>query len=309
MEQLLNLLAGTYLGALESGAHTLATYSLPILAVAALVNFYREWWPVVLRGGSQMGEALGQFLLLVVTVGFYQWLILHLWDLGQAAFDTFAQWGMLGSGNGLSAQQLRNPGFIMALGMQLAFPLAEQASWFSWVWQSVNLVVHPSDWIMAICIVLAFLAIAAHHLFLLVEFYLALMCAAVLVPWGIWRTTAHLAEFSLGWITGALIRALVSCVMIGLSLPLFDQIRTPPTSTSAFDVLTYVQAATPVFGSVIFAILCWVLPSRAARLAGGASLGLTASTVMSGAMTTVRFGQMSAGVVQGTSRMLRAVGI
>ena len=308
MDLLLNLLAGSYLSALEAGARALAIYGLPILSVAALIQFHRDWWPLVMSGGSHLGDALGHLLMLLVSIGFYMWLILHLWDLGQALFDTFAQWGMLGSGNGITSEQLRNPGFLMDIGTRLAFPVAEQASWLQKVWQGINLAFSPGEWIVVLAILAAFAGIAVHHLFLLVEFYLALMCGNVLIGWGFWRLTAHFAEFSLGWITGSLIRTLVSCIMIGIAVPLFQQIRTPPTSTGALDVLTYIQMAQPVIGSLIFAVLAWVLPARTARMAGAATLGLTGSTVASAAMTITRFGTMSAGAIRGTSAMLRRVG-
>ena len=309
MGALINLLAGAYLSALETGAQALAQYAIPILSVAALIQLYREWWPVMLSGGSQLGDALGHLLFLAVTTGFYMWVLVHLWEMGQAAFDTFATWGMLGGGNGLSSEQLRNPGFILDIGLRVAFPLAEQATWYQKIWQGLNLAFAPSEWLQVLAITLAFAAIAVHHLFMLVEFYLALMCGQVLIGWGIWRTTTHFAEFSLGWITGALIRALVSCTMLGLSIPLFEQLRLPPPATGGvFDVMTYIQTATPVIGSLIFAVLAWVLPAKAARLAGGASLGLTGSTIASAAMTTTRFVQMSTGVARGTSAMLRRVG-
>lgn len=306
MDQLLNLLTSTYLSALETGARALATYALPILGGAALIQFHREWWPVVVQGGGHLGEALGQFVFMLVSLGFYMWLLINLWTIGQAAFDTFVQWGMLGGAQGLTSAQLRNPGFIMDIGLRVAFPMAEQATWFQKVWAGVQMAFAPSEWLMVVAILTAFLAIAVHHLFMLVEFYLALMCGQVLIGWGIWKTTAHFAEFSLGWITGGLIRALVSCTMIGLSVPLFAQLRVPPTSTGLFDVMTYVQMATPVAGSIVFAVLAWVLPARAARMAGSAALGLTGSTIASAAMTTTRFAMMSTGVVRGTSRLLAA---
>jgi P-type conjugative transfer protein TrbL len=308
VEALLNLIAGAYLGALEQGARALAIYALPILGIAALIQFQREWWPVMLQGGSQIGDALGHLLFLVVTVGFYMWLLIHLWDLGQAAFDTFIGWGLLGAGNTVTTAQIRNPGFLLTIGLKIAFPLAEQATWWEKVVQGIGLMLNPGEWLVVVAIMVAFSALAVHHLFLLVEFYLALLCGEVLIGWGIWRTTAHFAEFSLGWLTGSLIRALVSCVVIGIAIPLFQYLRTPPTSTSPFDVLTYVQTGLPVVGAFIFAVLGWYLPSMAARMAGGFSLGLTGSTVASAAMTTLRFSQMSTGVVRGTSQLMRRAG-
>jgi P-type conjugative transfer protein TrbL len=305
VDTLLNLLAGAYLNALEAGARSLTLYAIPILSVAAIAQWHREWWGVVLSGGSQIGDALGHLLFMVVTTGFYLWLLVHLWEIGQAAFDTFAQWGMLGSGHGLTTDQLRNPGFILERGLKLAFPVADQASFLEKAWKAVGLVVSPKEWGMALAIVLAFLAIAVHHLFLLVEFYMALMCGHVLIGWGMWKVTAHFAEFSLGWITGALIRTLVSCTIIGISIPLFDLIRQVPTAGSPFEVMTYVNNVTPVVGSLVFAVLAWVLPARAARMAGGASLGLTGSTIASSAMTLTRFGTMTYGAIRGTSQLMR----
>ena len=305
MEAIINLLAGAYLGALEAGARALTVYALPILGIAAFVQFHREWWPVVMSGGSQVGEALGHFVFMLITVGFYMWLILHLWDIGQAAFDTFVQWGMLGGGNGLSSAQLRNPGFILDIGFQVAFRLADQATWFQKILAYANLVISPMEWFIVAGILVAFLAIAVHHLFMLIEFYLALMCGHVLIGWGIWRTTAHFGEFALGWITGSLIRAMVSCAMIGISIPLFDNLRAAAIPGS-LQVMTHVEVFTPLVGSFIFAVLAWVLPARAARMASGATLGLTGSTIASAAMTTGRFVMMTAGAVRGTSKMVAA---
>jgi type IV secretion system protein TrbL len=304
MEAIINLLAGSYLGALETGARALAVYALPILGIAAFIQFHREWWPVVLSGGGQMGEALGHFLFMIVTVGFYMWAISNLWDLGMAAFDTFVQWGLLGSGNGLSSAQLRNPGFIMHIGYQVAFPVAEQATWYERILAYASQAVNPREWVIVLGILVAFAGITVHHLFMLVEFYLALMCGHVLIGWGIWRTTAHFGEFALGWITGSLIRALVSCTMLGISLPLFETLRAAGVPAGEFKVLTHVEVFTPLVGSFIFAVLAWVLPARAARMASGATLGLTGSTVASAAMTTSRFTMMTAGAVRGMSQML-----
>jgi type IV secretory pathway TrbL component len=68
---------------------------------------------------------------------------------------------------------------------------------------------------------------------------LAVMLASVLIPWGIWRLTAGIAEFSLGWLTGSLIRALVSSAMVGIATPLFDLLNQPVPGTGFFHIPSF----------------------------------------------------------------------
>jgi len=129
----------------------------------------------------------------------------------------------------------------------------------------------------------------------------AVMLASVLIPWGIWRMTAGLAEFSLGWLTGGLMRALVSSAMVGIATPLFDLLNQPMPSTGYFSVP---QTLLLLCCSLIYLILCWTIPSLASRLAGQASLGLTGSTLTSGAMGLARFGFMASGLSSTVSRVI-----
>ena len=48
------------------------------------------------------------------------------------------------------------------------------------------------------------------------------MVGAVLIPFGIFGPTAFLTEFCIGWITGGLLRVLVTAVMVGMGFPLFS---------------------------------------------------------------------------------------
>jgi len=136
---------------------------------------------------------------------------------------------------------------------------------------------------------------------MLIEYHLAVMLASVLIPWGIWRLTAGIAEFSLGWLTGSLIRALVSSAMVGIATPLFDLLNQPVPGTGFF---TFPQTFVLVGASFIYLVLCWTIPSLASRLAGQASLGLTGSTLTSAAMGAARFGMMLTGMASTASRVI-----
>jgi type IV secretion system protein TrbL len=149
--------------------------------------------------------------------------------------------------------------------------------------------------------VLSFIAITAHHMMMMIEYNLAVMLATVLVPWGIWRASAGIAEFGLGWLTGSLIRALVSSALIGIATPTFALLNRPIPGTGYY---TLSQTFILLGGAIIYLVLAWVIPANAARMAGQASLGLTGSTLMAAAMTTARFGMMAAGIGSTVTRVI-----
>jgi type IV secretory pathway TrbL component len=67
--------------------------------------------------------------------------------------------------------------------------------------------------------------IALHLMMTIIEFHLAVMAATVLLPWGVLQPTAFFAEFSLGWVTGGLVRVLLTSAMIGIATPLFASVK------------------------------------------------------------------------------------
>jgi type IV secretory pathway TrbL component len=169
------------------------------------------------------------------------------------------------------------------------------------VQSTIKLAAHPGDLIAYWAIILSFLGITLHVTMMLVEFYLAVLVSSVLIPWGIWRLTSGIAEFSIGWLMGALIRALVTAAMVGVATPTFDQLNQPVPGTGFF---TFAQTFRLVGGSLLYLLLAWQIPTRAATLAGQASLGLTGSTIVSGAMGGARFGMMVSGLVNSGARVI-----
>jgi hypothetical protein len=115
--------------------------------------------------------------------------------------------------------------------------------------------------------------------------------------------TAFFTEFSIGWITGGLVRVLVTTAMVGIAQPLFSSLATPLTAGG--DPTLYGGLMTALV-SLIFAILSWVIPGRAAHIAGrGVSLALTASTVVSSAAGAGRGALVLTSAIRGVSHMMR----
>src|SRR6266404_1337736 len=76
--QLLNDIVSAFVAALEAGTVTLGQYSFGLLAIAATLAFYLQIVPQVASGGTGVGEALAGFLLLLLKIGTFYWLLLHL---------------------------------------------------------------------------------------------------------------------------------------------------------------------------------------------------------------------------------------
>ena len=301
MLTLIDDITGTFLRALQAGQGTLATFSLAILGICAVISYYREYSVTVMSSGAGTGDALAHGLMLIFAAGCYLFLLTLLFPIANAALDTVFFWGFLGSGSDLSGAALRTPSFIFETGLKAARPIADFDTWFRAAQSTVRLAAHPGDLIAYWCIVLSFLAITVHTAMMLVEFYLALMLASVLIPWGVWRLTSGLAEFSLGWLTGALIRALVTAALVGIATTTFKALAQPVPAAGFFSIA---QTFRLVGGSLLYLVFCWVIPVQASRLAGQASLGLTGSTLATAAMGSARFGLMVSSLTTSTARVI-----
>jgi type IV secretory pathway TrbL component len=295
-----------FLAALQAGGQNLGTYSLAILSFCALIAYHKEYAMVVMQG-TGLGDALAGLLVFAMTMIAYYWVMVNLFPMAEAALATAIQWGLQGTGGTtLTMEMIKKPSFIMTEGLKAAYPVAEQATWFEQIKQTLRMLNHPGDMVAYWFVVLAFLAITAHHMMMLIEYHLAVICAAVLIPWGLWSATASIGEFSVGWLTGAFIRALVSTAMVGIATPLFGLLNKP-----AEGFITLYNTGMLVGGAFLFAVLAWVIPARAAGIASrGMSLALHGGTVTAAAMSFARFGMMAHGVgaavTRAHSRMMAA---
>jgi hypothetical protein len=289
MFTLIDAITAGFLGAIDAGQQALAVFALPILAICALISYYREYSATVMSSGAGLGDYLAHALLLIFATGCYMFVLLQLFAIAQAALDTVFFWGLLGAGGGVSSAQLSQPSFIFEAGMKAAKPIADFDTWFRAAYSAVRLVANPTDLISYWLIIASFAGITLHTMMMLIEYHLAVML------------TSGIAEFSLGWLTGSLIRALVSSAMVGIATPLFDLLNQPLPSTGFFSIP---QTFLLLCSSVMYLILCWTVPSLASRLAGQASLGLTGSTLTSAAMGLARFSLMATGMANTASRVI-----
>ncbi len=303
--QILNDIVSAFVQALQAGTTTLTSYAFPLLAITATVAFYFQVGPQLAHGSVGVADTLASLLLLVLKIGILYWIILYLPDLADAAFRTFLQWGGAAGGT-VTTATLLSPAEIIDTGFRVARPIREFTD-NVWSWLSQNPAMLISYSLSYYAIVFAFMLVALGMALTIIEFNLAVMAGVILIPWGIFPALAFLGEFAFGWITGGLVRALVTAAMVGVGLPLFRGLK-----------LTFSSGGDPTFYSglvcgavsLIFAVLAWVVPAKAGNVAGrGVGAALGASDVLAGAATGARFAmlgsQIALGAIRGVSSLVQ----
>src|SRR2546427_6759947 len=222
--QLLNDIVSAFVAALEGGAVTLGQYSFGLLAIAATLAFYFQVGPQVAHGGVGVGDALAGFLLLAIKIAVTFWLVLLLPDLARAAFDTFAQWGATVSGGGFTRQNFVSPAEIVDTGFILARPVRDFTT------NVVNFFTNDIGTLIAYqiayyAILIGFFLVALHVMMVIIEFNLAVLIATVLLPWAVFPALSFYADFVVAWLTGALVRVLLTAATVSIGLPLFRNLQ------------------------------------------------------------------------------------
>lgn len=301
--QILNDIVSAFVQALQAGTATLTSYSFPLLLMAATLAFYFQVGPQLAQGGIGVADTLGSFLLLLLKIGIVYWIVLSLPDLANAAFDTFVQWGAAASGGSFTRASFFSPGEVVDMGFRVGRPLRDFfTSVGAWLGGNTNwatlLVYFLAYWIT----VAGFFFLALALMMTIIEFNLAVMAGTVLIPWAVFPALAFLAETSIGLIVGSLVRVLFTAALVGLARPLFRSLT--PHLSSGQDP-TWYSAVLCGGVSLIFTILAWVIPARAAALAGRVSLALGAGDVIAGVATTTRLVSLPfRAAIRGASRLI-----
>jgi type IV secretion system protein TrbL len=302
IDTVLDDITAAFVAALQGGTALLGTFSLPLLGVLGVIAFYWRLGPALAAGEAGMGDAMAGTLLYTIVAGATYWILSNFIPMAQAAFDTFFGWGIAVSG--FSAGDLSHPSVVMTLA---AHAIAPQKSFIDRLigWGKVFDFDHVVNFDIAGWIVwLAMLFLALHQMMLIIEWNLALLAATVLIPWGLLSPTAFLAEVAVGWIGGNLVRLLVTGAFMGIAIPLFQGVATTDLSASNGDPSMY-QHFLLAAVAVVFAILAWVIPGRAAWMVGR-GLGLTGNSIVGAAAGTARFYLLGGSLIRGASRMLRS---
>jgi type IV secretion system protein TrbL len=299
--KIFNDMVAAFLAAIQNGGGRLAGAGFALLGVLFIISYCRQFGAQLATGVGSLGDALGRPLLFIISGGLYLYVLQNLIPMTNALLDAAVTWGMELSGVTTTRDLMRSPGAIIQMGLDVARPIAS----FDTTWQAIKttigLVGRPDNLIIFWLILVIFIATAVHFGMLLIEFALSVSLSYVLLPWGIWQASESIGFFAIGWVSGCAVRALVSCAILGVALPLFDVFLVEPTGPGFFHIGETVGR---VVCTVFFGAIALAVPRSVANWASRAGLAMTGSTVAAGAMTFARWGMLGHHVVRGFSQLV-----
>jgi type IV secretory pathway TrbL component len=283
--ELLNTLMGIFVATLDRAFGVLFQYSIPLLSVLGLIYLLVMVGQMTIQAYS-LG-ALGDFLWVALKIGVIYFFVLFFYNIfWTAAFYSFLQWGLEGGGGGFGFESFMNPSAIVDTGFKAAAPLYDVLNNMSVLrmvdkpWTLGGLLI--AYWL----VVLSFGVIALHVIMTIIDIKLAIAAGTVLFPWAILTQTAVLGELALSWITAGLVRVLLTALLMSIGFPLFETATLNVAPRFGGPDPKFYGATVLALVAFVFMVLAWVLPNRAAAMAGrGMALALSGDALVGGAMT------------------------
>jgi P-type conjugative transfer protein TrbL len=302
-----DLITRAFVDPISGGGAVLWRYALPLLGVLGAIYLTLCLCDVVIRG-APLNVLLATFIWTCVKIGVFYWIIVVFRDLAMAALDTFVAWGLVPGGGQFGLPDFMHPSSVVEAGFKAAVPIQDyivRQTGLAALYNFAQVLVYRAAYVF---VVLSFVEMALAVMVALIEFHLAIMSGTVLFPWGILSYTMFLSELSIAWITAGLVRMFLTAAMMGISVPLFALAALPTGNQvdPGFSDSIILAAV-----AVVFAILVWIIPNRAAGMAGrGAALALTGEHIVSSGMAGFQGAQFAARAVQetvrGASQLVRA---
>jgi P-type conjugative transfer protein TrbL len=302
-----DLLTSAFVDPISGGFGVLSRYALPLLGLLGAIYLTLRIAETVVRGGA-LNDLLATFIWTLVKIGVFYWIIVIFRDLTLAALDTFVTWGLAPGGGQFGLPDFLRPSSIVDAGFRAAVPIQDfivrQTGWAA-VKNWGQIMLYRAAYV---AVVIGFVGMALAVMVALIEMHLAIMAGIVLFPWGILSYTMFLSELAIAWIAAGLVRMFITAGLMGVSVPLFALAALP--IGPGLDPDMYGSMILAIV-AVLFAVLVWIIPNRAAGMAGrGAALALTGEHIVSSGIAGVQGAQFAARaateVVRGASQMVRA---
>lgn len=211
-------------------------------------------------------------LLKMVWIGAFVFLVTFWPTLTRTLMTSFIQAGLVGSGGVLTVEDFSNPARIARFGLEVTAVLFSQVSRLTGFRAVLSLPLMIVDGFVSLAIVVAFFLMAIQVFITFLEFYLVSMLTLILVPFGVFRHTAFIAERAIGSVVSFGIKLMVLAAIMNSMQPILQSVRITSANPDLNETLSLLLASWAV------ALFAWHAPSVAAGLIAGAP-SLTASTV------------------------------
>ena len=210
----------------------------------------------------------------ILVIGFFTYLIFNFPQFMKMVIDSMIKAGLVAGGGNFSLSNFLNPSDMVDHGIRISNHILENlpvSSFFSGKAAVMGL--------CALAIVVSFIVIAIQIIKTFIEFYMLSVVGVLLLPFGVFRHTAFLAEKTFGMMVGFAVKLLVLSFIVSLIDPVVSTLDV----TDPNKELEWASIVVTMCVAILIAILAWNIPAvAAAMLTGGPSL--TAGTAIAGTM-------------------------
>lgn len=280
-----------FLSVFRLGRTGIQTDALSLLTLIAVIEMTLAalWWAIT---GS---DALVGLLRKLLFIGFFVLVINNYDSLLHVVIEGFISTGKTASSvSGDDLASVRDPSSIAAAGFYVALPVIEHLTTYS----NWDILFNLHDVIITgLCglgILIAYFIIAIQVFVTYLEFAIVSTLGLILIPFGVFKHTAFLAEKVFGAIVSFGVKLMVLGLLVSVTVPVLRGFTLPPDPT-------WTQLFNLVLVSFAVAALSWHAPGVAAGLlAGGPSL--TAATAGDSAVSAAAGGAAGVGLASSTMR-------
>lgn len=286
---ILTTLLNAFVGVFAAGpGHLLPAAERLLFLLGSLeLTLAALWWTLK---GENVAVGLLQKTLLI---GLFTFFVLSWPTLVNTVLDGFVWSGFTAAGSSpaAGAALIKDPSAIISQAFVTIQPIEARINGLSW-YQLGSLALYGWAFIATI---LAFFLLAIQIFVTYLEFYLVAALSLILVPFGVFKHTAFIAERALGSVVSFGVKLMVLSFILAAAQPVLAAIALPasPTLEQAYMVLLAAMAV---------CFLAWHAPGIAAGMLAGAP-SLTAGSA-AGFASASAFGALSSAAA--TSGFLRA---
>ena len=304
----------TITGVLSGGAEALGGEAVGLLSVLIAIEITWAGLMWALGSGQQFFR---QYLRKIIKVGIFGFLVVNWASVVNVIRDGFVWVGIELGGGDVQMSTMQDPSAIIEQGFVATGDVFANAAQSGVL--SSGMV---SDFMMALVglvVVCLYFLVALQVFITLVEFYLIAAFGVVMIPWGVNKHTAFIAERYFGAILAQGTKLMVVIALVGILLPVVNEMQ----FSSAYP--TFAEMLAMAFGMATIAWLMWRAPAVAGDLmagsaslsandamgaaAGGAAMGVAAGKTAAGAAATVASGgaaaPVAAGAAMGAARSIK----
>jgi type IV secretion system protein TrbL len=291
---ILTNLLNAFLAVFSAGPGHLAPAAARILFLMAGIELTLAglWW--VLKGENILVGLMQKTLLL----GLFAFFVANWTSLINTVLDGFVWAGFTagGSNPAAGAALIKDPSAIISQAFIVTQPIENEVNALSW-YSLGSLILLGWAYIFTI---LAFFMLAIQVFISYLEFYLVAALTLILVPFGVFKHTAFIAERAFGSVVSFGVKLMVLAFIMAAAAPVLTVITLPA-------VPTLQQAYMVMLAAMAIAFLSWHAPGIAAgmisggpNLTAGSAAGFIASSTLGALAGAATVSSMARSAASGT---------